>query len=285
MAFSDLYGDVYAFRNESSSNSAFTAAQIKAYVNEGYKYICRQRNWDFLKTYSKDTLPFDNIASQASATNITFDSGTSFDAGMRIVVNDGVRFEDAVISSVASTPTMTLTSPGLTGTYADGDEVSGFSLTLPSDIWKLLSVSSEYLDSDEQSRQTLVRITQREFEVLIGYPKSTGQPLQYYISGSYAFFYPVPDKDYQIRWEYYKIPTTMSADADVPVIPAEYTYLITYYGLMKTYQKDENPKLAMYYKQEVEDGIAKMWADQSRIMDGTRDFKLGTDRVLPSFSW
>jgi len=68
---------------------------------------------------------------------------------------------------------------------------------------------------------------------LLGSSRSqTGQPVEFAIKPDKSIiFFPIPDAIYTIVGEYYKQPQTLSADADIPIIPVAYHMLLVWLGL------------------------------------------------------
>ncbi len=73
--------------------------------------------------------------------------------------------------------------------------------------------------------------------------------------------YPVPDATYGIIYDFYKEPTDMSDDADVPFFPAMYHDLLIEYVMWKSYQQVRDGQMAQVFQAQFQNGLRKMIGD------------------------
>lgn len=73
--------------------------------------------------------------------------------------------------------------------------------------------------------------------------------------------YPVPDATYGIIYDFYKEPTDMSDDADVPFFPAMYHDLLIEYAMWKSYQQVRDGQMAQVFQAQFQNGLRKMIGD------------------------
>lgn len=69
-------------------------------------------------------------------------------------------------------------------------------------------------------------------------------PGRYYLRAGNIGFWPVPDAAATCLIDYYKIPTELSADADVTIIPLAYREALIHYGLSMEHDFNGDPDLA-----------------------------------------
>lgn len=74
--------------------------------------------------------------------------------------------------------------------------------------------------------------------------QSTAQPDKYYIRAGNIGFWPSPGDVYTVLIDYYKIPTELSADADVPIVPIAYREALVQYALSLEHDFNTDPDLA-----------------------------------------
>jgi hypothetical protein len=283
--FKQIQDAIYVKMQESSSNTAFPLASIKSWINEGYRDICSVTQWPFLFEESVKTCVYTSCSNAGTSTGTTLysDSNTNMYSGQKLIVNTGNVYEEADIST-CTTATITLTSPGLQGSYTDGDVISGRAIQKPTDLYKILVVRAQKISDGIQSVNTLVRNEIREERVI--YPAgSIGTPSNYFETNDSIMLYPSPDYAYRIIIEYLKTPADLSSDADTPIFPARYHQLLEWHAIANCYEKDENTEMANYYMQKYQSGLIKMQADYSKKYDGLTNFRLSGDEDLPTFSW
>lgn len=97
---------------------------------------------------------------------------------------------------------------------------SGREQVLP--YWDIRDVEATYPDPDDTS----------------AHPAIT--PILWYMYGQTAKVFPVPDSAYTLTLRYYKKPTMLSADADVPSLPSEFEELLVVGAAFRVLQVKDN---------------------------------------------
>ena len=88
---------------------------------------------------------------------------------------------------------------------------------------------------------------------------TTGTPIYYYVTaGSAVTVYPVTVISLTVR--YYKIPTELSADTDVPTVPSRFRPLIVDKAAALAYREDDKQDLSVAAETKLEENLAKMRA-------------------------
>lgn len=116
---------------------------------------------------------------------------------------------------------------------------------------------------DETNNRYLQEVTRDDFERDYPYVDTTsannlGQPTYWFSSGYDSNrdlkikLYQVPNSTLSLRVFYFFEPVELSADADIPLIPDQYHYGLTYLGLAKYYEYQKDP-IASYYRALYED--------------------------------
>ncbi len=116
-------------------------------------------------------------------------------------------------------------------------------------------------------------------------------PTRYYIKGGSIGFWPVPSGAYDCLIDYYKVPTEMSADADVPILPLNYREALMHYALSSEHDFNTDPDLAQKAMNTYENFITKarvnLLSQPNDTMNirvlGPMDFKNHTD--VGSSTW
>ena len=74
----------------------------------------------------------------------------------------------------------------------------------------------------------------------------TGEPTGYYVEDDDLYVIPKPDGVYSLRVWYVKRGTTLSADADTPIIPTEFHDLIVLFAVSQAKRKDDDAAFQVY---------------------------------------
>ena len=101
--------------------------------------------------------------------------------------------------------------------------------------------------------------------------------------------YPYPDKQYVLEFDYYKLPTNLSAATDVPSLPVQFRYVIVDGAMYVAYMFRGETQEAMILKSAFDDGIKNMrtlyvnrydYIRSNVINTGTMNSKILPSRVL-----
>lgn len=68
----------------------------------------------------------------------------------------------------------------------------------------------------------------------------SGIPQYWYMRGDSIEVYPAPDSTYAVKLEYFKTPTVLSADSDVPDLPQDFREAIVLGALQRAYKMDDD---------------------------------------------
>lgn len=79
----------------------------------------------------------------------------------------------------------------------------------------------------------------------------TGEPRGYYVVENKLVIVPVPDSTYTLRVWYTRSGVTLSADADVPIIPARFHDLLTLFAVSQAKRKGDDPAYVTYLQDYV----------------------------------
>lgn len=100
---------------------------------------------------------------------------------------------------------------------------------------------------------------------------TTGVPTGYTLASGGLLLTPVPDNSYTLTLAYYKRPTTLVDDTDVPLINADYYDLMVTYALSRAYRAEDDAEMSQFYMQEYQRDLAQMATDrQFESLDGPR---------------
>ena len=128
---------------------------------------------------------------------------------------------------------------------------------------KTLALPSTYARKIDLRNTTdqdlLVPLEMREYDDLAA---SSGKPLWYIIIGSNIELYPNPDlSTYALTLRYWRLPTALSADADVPEIPGDWHFILPYWALYRCFAKEDDYEAANYWKGEWAAELEKIKAE------------------------
>ncbi len=86
----------------------------------------------------------------------------------------------------------------------------------------------------------------------------------YYINDLSIGIYPIPNAAKEIKIYYYHLPTTLSSDADNPIIDSRYHESLVYYGCWKVAERLRDINLIPYFKNEWNEWKEKIVLDRQR---------------------
>lgn len=92
-----------------------------------------------------------------------------------------------------------------------------------------------------------------------------GKPTHWFVQGQTLYMYPIPDKVYAMIVRYYKKPTVMSGDADVPDLPSELRPLIVSYAVALCYRREQDFAAYQTFMGDFDRGILQAAAVQGRM--------------------
>jgi hypothetical protein len=99
----------------------------------------------------------------------------------------------------------------------------------------------------------------------IGDLTTRGVPEFYGLWDGELWFWPVPAAVYSYTWKFYKTYTELSADGDIPLVPANFSNVLVIGALAEAAQRDRDPELYALRSAEFERKINEMiGADRSQ---------------------
>jgi len=138
---------------------------------------------------------------------------------------------------------------------------------LPSDVVRINGVTNASSPSE---------LTHVEDPADIAYNNQAGQSVgepQYYTlsSGTTLRLSPIPNAVYSLTLDYYKAPSTLSADTDVSSIPSDYHDVMISYALSRAYRSEDDMQMSQFFYSEFMRDLQMLGADrQSVVRDGPR---------------
>lgn len=124
------------------------------------------------------------------------------------------------------------------------------SYSLPADF-----LETRYI-ADLTNDNTLVPVDLVDFDVL---PTSTGTPDQFSARGANLLVWPTPDAALALTHNYWRSPTALSGDSDVPeLLPASpYHELLVSYATSRAFRRQNDLNQAAAWMQDFETGVRK----------------------------
>lgn len=92
-------------------------------------------------------------------------------------------------------------------------------------------------------------------------PSGTGKPTSYAIQGRQLVLYPTPDAAYALELRFWSNVVDMSADSDVPTLPADYADILVSYALSKAFANEDDMEAAAYHRSVYDRELAGAKAD------------------------
>lgn len=99
-------------------------------------------------------------------------------------------------------------------------------------------------------------------------PVNSGTPEYFAVDGANLHLYPTPNAATDLLLRYWKLPTTLVADGDVPSIPSDYHRLLWMWAVMEAYAAEDDPQTAGYWKGRFDELLAEFEADQRFPAEG-----------------
>jgi hypothetical protein len=135
----------------------------------------------------------------------------------------------------------------------DYNTIAGTNLyALPTDFARVRSVR------DTSRQQEMYAVGLRDIDRSIA---SSGAPIYYALDAANVHLYPTPDQSYPIEVRYWKLPTALVNDTDVPTIPADYHNLLIYSAVAECYRAEDDPATAQQWQALYDKGLAEFSAD------------------------
>lgn len=94
-------------------------------------------------------------------------------------------------------------------------------------------------------------------------------PTKWYVSGETIKVYPIPNSAYTLSLQYYKKPTTLSADSDVPEVPPEFEELLVLGASYRVLQVKDNYDQAGVLQNKFDEILQKLAVKYNQAQVGT----------------
>ncbi len=216
---------------QADNNGTFTV-QLQAWLNERYKVLAGKRSWTWAITdeiiQTSTQITTGTVAFTNGSTTITFSSAPSVSVAGWWIQGSASKDWYIISAHTAAVTTATLTKAfGGTTALTDTYTLRKVYYPLPSTVGKILTV--------RQTRENLKLryLPVRHFDTYAANRTQVADPLYYTVLGLDSSrlyrmeFYPVPVAVMNIAVRCYSIPSDMSADADVPLLPPQFhDYLV-----------------------------------------------------------
>jgi len=251
---------------------------VKQALNDVLEEICQAHNYSWLygnasfitvKPYSDGTVAVTEGSKTVTGSSTTF---TSAMVGRKFYCGNATY----VISAFVSTTEITLST-----NYA-GDTGSGLTYKIYQDEYSLASDVEDVLSLRQENYPQ--RLEKRDIEYMDKYyPQRTsfGYPSMYSPVGYDSTYYmkiavyPIPNQARNIYYRYKKRVTEMSNDADTPIIPLRYRWVLFRGAVLSAAESLDMPDIAREYERKYERGLARIIAadrkQDERIVKGSGD--------------
>jgi hypothetical protein len=256
---------------EISDVTAATGTQeiVTELINEAQNEIWTEDNWYSLyrtrtfltETYTASTISF------AEANPDTIDDSASgfgsFQAGQAIYVTGSTSNDGTYTIATAAAGTLTLQTADDLATEAAGDSVTitAMSYPVPSDWGRTLSLV------DVTNNRILFEDDTKSFDIFDPDANQTGIPEAVALEGDQYKLFPIPAGDYTIRERYWKIPDTLSANANTSDLPIECENAIIQYALMRVLEYLNKFEASDRARIEFQRHIEKAKAKNKKMID------------------
>jgi len=103
---------------------------------------------------------------------------------------------------------------------------------------------------------------------------TTGSPYAYAVDGSGITLFPKPDGAYALAIRYWRLMSPLTADTDVPSLPARYHRMLAYYAIARCFEGEDDPQQAAYYDAKWTQAVKDLKLDLVfPLTDGPRQVK------------
>lgn len=222
-AFSDIYTRVLDRAGINSSDST-RLAQVKRAINDAYKKWAAAKQWDDLTAVGvinvKDEYTAGTVAVTNGSTTVTGTSTVWTSAHLNRILKVSGYEETYKATTIGSNTVITLDQSynGTTGA------TKGYTLYQP--IYSLASTFDEFINPHHAFWPYYpVPVSIEDIRRLYNqYPTTTGKARYYTLidpdssNNRQVMIWPIPDADYNLKYDYKRTITELSADADVPLI-------------------------------------------------------------------
>lgn len=96
---------------------------------------------------------------------------------------------------------------------------------------------------------------------LLGEVAQAGEPRLYVVEAGAVQLYPTSNASYTLLLYYNKLPATLTADADIPIIPQSYRKLMVDYAVAQAYKREQDYEAMREHMALFDNGLLRMAAD------------------------
>lgn len=282
MQFSNI---VLRIAEETGLSATGDATKIKSWVNESYRFLAGMREWSWMftpgiiqTTPDITTLTASVVSGGTTVTlSSTYASSLATDYWIQFSATDDWY---NITAHTAGTDELTI-DPG----YAPSAALVAGTCTIRRKYYSLATDADRIIDMYQAvTDQKLVYVDPREMDRVLADPTANSSPNSYTLlgfdsAGSWrARFYPISDDTMNIHYNYYKRITDLSADADLPVLPAKWHQAIIFVALSMfghAYIDDSRMENAVARARQV---VSEMLKQQSPLPDNHKVIKTWDSR-------
>ena len=236
MQFSDI---VTRVAEETGLDATADATKIKAWINAAYQQLSGFFSWPWLLT----NFVIQTIADTTTLTASVAAAGTavtlSSTHAVSLALNYWIRFDDTsddwypITAHTAGTNAVTIGNAyvGTAALVAGACTIRKIFYDLPSTVDRVIDLRQSITGND------ITLIDAATFDHVLPDPDSEGTPRVAYHTGMTTAglwqmsFFPIPDEVINIQGRGYKKITELSADADIPLLPAKWHSAIVFTAL------------------------------------------------------
>lgn len=88
-----------------------------------------------------------------------------------------------------------------------------------------------------------------------------GPPVFYALDAANVHLWPTPDGVYSLELRYWKMPTPLVQDTDVPNLPLDWHHLLWVYGCWQCYESEDDASMGQYWMNRFNTELAEFSAD------------------------
>jgi len=258
-------------------------------INEAQNYLWTEEKWYSLYatrtwktvTYTASTIAF-NDANPDTITDTANGFG-DFQSGQQIRISGSDSNDKVVLVETATAGTLILqAADSLTA------EVLGESVTLTAMSYPVPSDWGATIDLvNVTNNQVLTEDYIRTFDEADADANRTGQPTHFSLEGAFYKLFPIPSSADTIRERYWRIPTTLSANSDVYILPIETENCIIQFTLLlineflKNFDASDRARISLgvFLKRAL--ARNRKMIDQMHILSANSSYRYGQHGICP----
>lgn len=262
---------------------------ITEMINEAQNFLWTEEKWYSLYatrswktvTYTAETIAF-NDANPDTITDSASGFG-DFQSGQNVHVSGSDSNDGVYVVATAIAGTLTLQSADELTAEAVGESVSitAMSYPVPSDWGATIDIM------DTTNNRILIEDFIRSFDEADADANQTGIPTHFSLEGDHYKLFPIPSSVDTMRERYWKIPTTLSANADVYILPIETENCIIQFTLLmineflKNFDASDRARISLgVFLKRAKERNKKM-IDQMHVLSANTSSQYGHYGIAP----